>query len=126
MLTLSRTRRCRRLTLGSGLTRGGAIAQRRNGSRFCRQSRVGYRAINLPLLLGQRVIQITLNLNALLPLWFSRRLPLSRVRRDGRQRDILRLRVVCRRGVLGRWLGIIVLISGQVDALLAGSGLLVG
>ena len=97
MLTLRRTRCRRRLTLCRRLARGrGAIAHWRNGGRFSWQSRIRDRAINLTLLLGQRIVQIALNLNALLALGFSRRLTLSRVRRDRRQRNILRLRVVCR------------------------------
>ena len=97
MLTLSRARCRRRLTLCRRLTRGsGAIAHWRNGSRLSWQSRVRYRAINLTLLLGQRIVQIALNLNALLPLRFSRSLTLSRVRGDRRQRNILRLRTANR------------------------------
>jgi hypothetical protein len=73
MLTLSRTRCRRRLTFCRRLARGrGAIAHWRNGCRFSWQRRVRYGAINLALLLGQRIVQIALNFNALLALRLSR------------------------------------------------------
>jgi hypothetical protein len=92
VLTLSRTRRCRRLTLGRLARRRGAIGaitDRRDGCRFSWQRRVSHGAVQLALLLGQRIVQIALNFNTLLALRLCRCLALSRVRGNRRQRNIL-------------------------------------
>ena len=108
VLTLCRTRRCSRLTLGRLARRRsaiGAITDRRDGCRFSRQRRVRYGAVNLALLLSQGIIQVALHLNTLLSLRLSASLALSRIRGDRRQRNIL-LRVVCRGLVLSGRLAI--------------------
>lgn len=92
-LRSSRTRRCRRLTFGRLARRRGAtgaITDRRDGCRFSWQRRVSYGAVKkLALLLGQRIIQIALNFNALLALRLCRGLALGRVRGNRRYRDVL-------------------------------------
>ena len=93
MLTLYRTRSGGSLTFSCCLTRGGAITDRSNGRRFSRQRRVRYGAVNLALLLSQRVVQIALNLDALLSLRLSGSLALGWVRRNWRQRNVLLLGV---------------------------------
>ncbi len=129
VLTLSRTRRCRRLTFGRLARRRGAtgaITDRRDGCRFSWQRRVSYGAVQLALLLGQRIIQIALNFNALLALRLCRGLALGRVRGNRRYRDVLLCGGIGGSLILaGSWRagGLVV---RQINALLAGSGLLAG
>ena len=71
MLTFSRTRGRCCLTLGRPARRRGAIGaipDWRDGSRFSRQRRVSHGAVQLALLLGQRIVQIALNFDTLLTL----------------------------------------------------------
>lgn len=71
MLTFSRTRGRCCLTLGRLARRRGAIGaipDWRDGSRFSRQRRVSHGAVQLALLLGQRIVQIALNFDTLLAL----------------------------------------------------------
>src|SRR5699024_12290987 len=106
-----------------------AIATRRDRRGFSRQRRIGRHVVQrlLILLLGQRIVQVTLHFNTLLTIRCRRGLPLSRRRRDRRQRNIL-LSIFRRRGSR-RWLHTIRLIGRiacKINTLLARRGLIAG
>lgn len=111
------------------VTRCIAIANRRDRRGFSRQRGIDRHIVQLLLILwlGQRIVQVTLHFNTLLTIRCRRGLPLSRRRRDRRQRYIL-LSIFRRRGSR-RWLHAIRLIgriASKINTLLARRSLIAG